>query len=788
MKTRSAKRHDCILRLCALLILAPAISVSETDSLLIVGFKRPSPIEPELERIFFPKNDGYIFPRELADRLQNSQSVQLYVDLGDTVAVDPDLLKGYGTNKSTGLEKLVSRMKGYRYFLVGRIGMDAQIARVSGEVYAVNPNEHSARLYHSFSSEAPLDERGVVARGSFVEDVAVSVEGKLDKLTRVLIRPFKHDPKDSVCLRLAPQVGELLRTRLALSQGIRVLNASALTGVSYRKLGDRPNDTIRTTIPMSGRKEAAHYVIGGSLFEYGNVVSVEAYHVNAETGQTILAASVLLDSLTGKSFYKNINSLGDDMRRAIDLQTVLRSSTGAGTLAVVALPPYPSTKANRQLALEIAGCIDRKLRLLQGSGINLPSVAMPDLLEQYVVEPQEEVVMGRAFNTEFLCLVHLERPADQIYLSLTMANVRSPLGIRTSIGPKVIPIDTLDRSLNEAVLELLQKLTSPFSVRIDTAMIERMTAIHTYHRPKRIAVNAAPSYLNTTANNDYAARITRNVVTKLKALEGSSFDVDVFFTDGPGGGTDADYLWRVEWFNAENLRSLHMRLSNIDNPYGSIHAVDEAVDHLDHVAAVTDSLTTRILDLAFPQWRYLEPSRIDNMHRIQLSAPYRSIQLGLNLVGITEDSRAVFGNRLRAGLEFKAILTDLFGGPFYLGLAGEFDFGKTRPVSKIRGRYGSIVVRYLHTMGRESRLYGDVCPALLNVEREAENVHGQVNFGVILAVGMQMPVISQLFLDLNGRFIIPFGETELGSAPPELFEAGMITSLSFGIGVGWRFE
>jgi hypothetical protein len=790
MKNHRSRRYGKMLRLCILLALWPAITVCETDSMLIVGFKRPSQVEPELERVFFPKNDVYQFPRELADRLRNSQSVRLLVDLGDTVTLDQDLLKGYGANKDACLKRLVTQMKGYRYYLVGRVGMDLQLARVSGELYEVDPNDHKAKLLHTFLSEHSLDERTGVARGSFVEDVSVSVEAKLDQLTRVLIHPFTCDAQDSLCLRLAPQVGELLRTRLAFSQNIRVLNASALSGFASQTLKGKPGETVETTIPLSGRKEAAHYVIRGSLFALGNVVSVEAHNVDVETGATILAGSVLLDSLSGKYFYDTINNLGDDLRRAIELQSALRKSIETRTLAVVALPPYPATAANKRLALEISGCVNRKLRLLQGSGVTLPSLALPHLLERYVEDPPEDVVMGRMFNTEYLCKVRLERPADQLSLSLSITNARSSSETNIVVGPKLIPVDSLDVGLNVAVQELVQKSKPDLFEGVNDTMIEAMGTIHIPHRPKHIAVWVAPSYLDNETNNDFAEQIGRNVVNKLKALEGEGFDVDVNFADKPSGKMDADYLWEITWFSAGNLRSLHMRLSRVDNPYGKVYPVEMPVDHLDHLAQVTDTLTEQLLARAFPEWQNVGRLRIEHMKAIQLIAPYKSIQGGLNLVGIIQDSRAVYGNHLRAGLEFKAMLisTDLFGIPAILGVAGEYDFGKTRVASKTRGRYASIVFRYYHSMWRESRVYGDVCPALINVEREAESVYGQVNFGIIIGGGLQMPLLKNVFIDLNGRLIIPFGETELGSAPPELFKAGKITSLSFGISVGWRYN
>jgi hypothetical protein len=51
-----------------------------------------------------------------------------------------------------------------------------------------------------------------------------------------------------------------------------------------------------------------------------------------------------------------------------------------------------------------------------------------------------------------------------------------------------------------------------------------------------------------------------------------------------------------------------------------------------------------------------------------------------------------------------------------------------------------------------------------------------------------MPRLGDAHLDLNCRLILPFGVTELGSTPAEYFSASKITSVSFGMALGWRFE
>lgn len=788
MKTGLARLAMRAIGLCMLFVLWPADGVCQIDSLLILEFNPPPKSEAQLRITFSLPNDPYAFRNDLADRLRNSKVRQLHVVCSDEINLDPGILKGYRRGIPAGLERVGNQSRGFRYVLIGRIEIDAQIAKVSGELFEISPAVCRAKLIGSFTSEAQPDKRYEVARGYFVEDVAEQIEAKLDKLIRVLIKPFTYIGKDTASLWLATQVGELLRTRLAISQNIRVLEGRALGGLSLRKLGDEPEDLNKFTLPMSGRREAAKYVIGGSLFECGGVISAEAYHVDVETGQTILTASIPPDSVTGKSFYRQVNSLGDDMRRAIDLHSTFRDSARARTIAVVALPPYPVTAANRKLTLEIAGCIDRKLRLLEGSRFTLPPVTPSGLLDRYVIEPEEEAVMGRAFNTEYLCMVRLERPADRILLTLTVGNARISAGVRVTVGPGVIGDDTLDKGLNGIVEELLQRPELRFTGTGSADIGEKISTIHMPHRPKRIAVVALPPYPETPVNSECAARIVRNVATKLKALQGRNFDMDVSCFENPARNVDAEYVWNIEWVNADNLRSLHMKLWNAENPYDSVHALQETVNHMDHLPAIVDTMTRALLDMGFGGWRPADASQLETMQGIQLALPYKSVQVGLNLVGIIQDSRAVYGNHLRAALEVKAILADFFERRLFLGVAGEWDFGKTRTDNSTIGRYASMVFRYYFSVGRESRMYADVCPALLNVERRAGNVYGQVNFGVIFGGGVQLPLTGGLCVDLNGRVIIPFGETELATAPVEYFKAGKITSLSFGIAVLWRYE
>jgi hypothetical protein len=783
-----AMKPGVVAALVALVVLANSMSAAQSDGLLIFGFAPVTSASPELQGVFAPRNDSLAFRNDLADRLRNSKVRQIEVVCEDQIGAEAMGKFTYARGVTSSLPVRAREARPIRYMLTGRIETDAGLALVSGELYDFGGGSGKPAMLLSFIVDAPLDAPTEVERQWFVEQVALRVEAKFDQLTRVLIRPFTYDENDTLGRKLSTQVAELLRTRLAISPGIRILEGNALNGIQYRKPGVTAKDYNPYMLPTGGKKEAAHFVIGGSIFNHDGLTSIECYHVDVETGQTLIAKSMPPDTMRGVKFYTDVNDLGDEMRRAIEVSRSIRNKDRTRTLAVVCRPSYPATAGNRRLVLAIAEGVDRRLRSLEGGAISLPDVMDSSYLVQCTEEPQEEVAQAVRLNMQYLCHVQLQRPARDPVITLTLSEPRNAAFRHKTVGPRAVPVAQWELVLDSMALAFVDSLLEQRERPAESDMMTRFKSIRMPRLPGKICVAALPSYPPTSTNEQTTTRIVRTVETKLKVLEGKCFDYEVCTSKEQHPGEAPDYKWEVEWVDTENFRCLRMRLCNIENPYDTTASVQRIIGHPDQLPVIVDAMTEELLDHAFKGWADSCADRKSTMQGIELAASYRSIQVGLNLVGLIDNSRPLFGNTLRAALEVKAILTDLMKTPFFFGLAGEWDFGKTRDETSVAARYVSLVFRYHRYTGRDSRYYVDVCPAMFNVERRTTKAYGSATFGVILAGGMQMPFSGPFVLDLNARCMLPLKETGLGPAPPEYFCAGWATSLSVGFALMWRFE
>ena len=158
--------------------------------------------------------------------------------------------------------------------------------------------------------------------------------------------------------------------------------------------------------------------------------------------------------------------------------------------------------------------------------------------------------------------------------------------------------------------------------------------------------------------------------------------------------------------------------------------------------------------------------------------------------GFLRQSKDVFmGNNFRTTAEMSVILYDM---PRQYELTGEYDFGKRYAFKSVVARYFSLLYRQNFPGNlsiRDVRPYVAVGPMVINVVAydPAFAPQKKTSGGASFSAGVEALIWQKMYIDLNARYILPFGKFVGLSIGGAAFQTGSINSVSLGLGVGMRF-
>ncbi len=693
------------------------------------------------------------------------------------------------------------------YYLIGYLSDDtSNIAFADAYLYrSQEESDSSPRL----TLQASLH-----AEGSWVEayndkmsleqylakQLLSELEAQLDERIRVLIVPFEYHGKNQDIAHLGGMVSSFLRSRLNVSQRIRVIMQDSTYVAGQKGVTQKESQYRPWTLPEQGKREAAKYVVGGSFFEYNQSVGVEASYYDVETGHSVLSKAVFTEAVGGSQFYNQINKLGDDLRRAIELDYDNKRNNKGITFSVVAVPPYPPTEENKAVALEIVNTVTRKLR---GLASVLPAQKLSVLtdherLKGYVSREEEKAVMSAEMNVRYLLLVSLERPERSFNMNFELFDTKNPnmKGFRGGRGS--VQVEGLGDKTKELVSEMIE-MASPFKGIVpDTMNLDTIMDKIEFMAPERsVAVIAAPPYTLTGENKSTSLDIAQIVSTKLSRIQSATqrfslipidrrneayIERGMFNVDSIGTEMNVRYIWIVKFSQTDFVREVIMELSSVTNPYEKIIRRNFLIEHIDDL----NSLVGASIKVMLKEWlpgldTVLTLDGTDTLFKRLDQLKYRresaSVRMRGSMIGFLDATKDIFlGNNYQIPVQYEFTFV--------------YDAGKRLDDKLVYGRYFTISARYNFSFSpliRDMRVYAGGGVSWMNLVRVWYSSGGRVAFGINISGGFEIPISKELYFDINSQQFVTFSNIGLGHFKASEYDDGHLSMLSFGLGIGYRF-
>ncbi|MBI5473587.1 MAG: hypothetical protein HY961_14705 [Ignavibacteriae bacterium] len=633
-------------------------------------------------------------------------------------------------------------------------------------------------------------------------DIVSQIEAKYDSSLRVLIAPFLSYGDDPAFEKLGGMIASMLRNRLSVSPRIRVIMSdSAYVSAAGRGAANRFRGW---TLPELGLREGAKYVIGGSYFAQKGTMSIEASHVDVESGHSILSKSLFVDSLGGRRLYDALIALGDDMRNAIELNDAVKKKVPPTRISVAALPPFPPTAENKSLSLEIVTVTTRRLKdiLAHHPRMNIAVSTNARLVEEYVEHETEPVVMARGLNTQFLWMIKLERPQRLFQMSVHVVDAETgslQQVFADSFRQDFVGMNMLVDRLIDCIEEDSSKLGAGATFPSDSSS----RRIRIPDRPATVAVIAAPPFPRSQENTNVSLGLARSLAKRLslnkKLLVIPLEDrLDYYATcerccssDSLQRDLDVQFAWVLWLDDFGSTRRLHSALYHLSNPFDSTIADEADITHIDNLNDTFRSLTSRMLR----QWSSgvaASDSLQEQQAQVIEFQPYNhAVRVRASAMGFTFGSGKLYlGNDHQVGVEASMIFLD---SPRQYEISALYNFGKRDTAGGVTydviGRYFTALVRWnfpIHFGLKDWTYYVGAGIAALNVEARWTSVKGSLVLGAHIAAGIEIPFTYSLFLDFGGLFMYPVTQVSgIDGNYRTSFERPKYWSISGG--VGYRF-
>ena len=786
-----------------LLLCLPQTGMSQAKSLLVCPFYNG------VSREFKGQYQGFTseldqFQPHLFLELRNSKALSVRVQTGSQSLV---LRKGFSRLQivqecADSVAVLVKRRgkKLPEYLLVGWLTddtsvvayADAWLFRVKQDTsrHGTIPDSSYAldSELHSEGSQRDAYVQGKTLSEYLIQDMVLQLEAAVDDRIRVLVAPFVFHGSGPEFNQLGGMIAALIRNRLSISQRIRVIEGDTTQLVRSPAEGNTGSGIRRWTIPELGKRESAKYIVNGSYYHQGSAVGIEASHIDRETGHAVLSKSILIDPFTGASFYEQANLLGDEVRRAIELDYDVKMRQRRLTMAVVALPPYPNTRENRNISVGLAECVARMVRGTKArAGWQLIVGSDSAKLEHFAQVETEKAVMGREFNSQYLLLIRCERPVNNFNVSIELADVRNPNRQSQPENAFDVPMGDLNDTIHALTLRLLHQPTA-LPLAVDSLTSTSVSGIIYFPPPVSVAVVPLPPYPNTLENRGITTDIADLVLTKLLALQTHGSALVVVRTedhyqdfleqsnlnlDSVAASIPARYLWTIDYKELGFERHVSVSLINATNPFEPPLLRRFTIDHIDNLNDYLRPAVRPIFNQLAPE---ANTAAIDETpHRIESS----SLRVRAKVMGFLPkytDILPIYHTSFE--------LTGIYHmRPWQFELSAAYDLGKHRqnPDRLMYARYVTIAGRYNIPLGfpRDLRFYLGAGFALINVAK-VQNDEGiqKIAGGNIISVGLELPLSRYFAMDLNGGYLFQWGSLDLGGT-----EKGFLTSFSIGIGV-----
>ena len=760
---------------CIFLVLCACLSASMNAGgkrMLVVEFQQQwdmtAPFRLKSFKADFPLFTGDIV-RRLQKRMQESKTLNLSVQ----TTTDTRLLKSLKQNNVYLLAEAL-RDTSYDYYLTGSVGNSGPIAIVNAGLYEKQDSTGSFVLAKRLYIEGTYDTASMLRRnlGEYLAaDLVSQLEAYLDtSLIRVLVARFQGYGSSPEFKELGGMISSIIANRLIVSKRIRVITAD--TGVGM-KAGGESSRFSGHTLPELGLREGAKYVISGSFFEHKNTMSIEAKHIDGETGHALLSKSLFIDSLTGRRLYDAMEGLGDEMRKAIELSDAIRHVRTPKTIAVVAVPPYPPTPENMMLSLEIVKTLTRRLKALAANQGTRPIFAVSSdqkMLENFVHVEMEPVIMARELNTQFLWIIRCERPQRNLRIASSWIDAESDSLHPARWFESPTDADTLNKILDTVFANMQSSLKAKLD-GFDKRMPE-VLQIRVPVRARSVAVVAAPPYPQTQDNRRISIALAQVLSKRLsaglgvggaKVLEVRSTEgvLDHFVEHEESVSPESlrvclntQYACVVRLDDLDNERSILLEVHNLSNPNDTIISVSGHCKHVDDLDATFQNMTNTLIGT----WLGTPSTDAALLSRISFESFGKALRVRMLGLGFTEGSGGVYlGNNNQVGVQGSLIFYD---SPRQFEISFLYNFGKRDTLSGIPfdiiGRYISGVVRWNFPVRQflisDLRCYAGFGLTLINVEARSLHTRGSLVLGFPLVAGLEIPLSYSVFLDFGGGF------------------------------------
>lgn len=739
--------------------------------------------------------------------------------LGRFLQVD-SLLTVHDRSFCEGFWNLCNSNVEIHYYLVGRISDDmSNIMSVDVEIYeaykTASDMDRDPLLvrFHVEASQAEAFAHKTSLVRYLVDQVVLQVEANLDERIRVLILPLTFFGHDESVEHLGGMIASLIGNHLSVSQRIRVIMFDSMANAGWRR---RPADFRKWTLPQLGRLEAAKYLVDGSFFKLGAAFGIEASHIDVETGHSVLSKSVMIKSLSGPAFYEEVGRLGDEMRRAIELDFDTKHDKMTTTVAVVAVPPYPATDENRLISREIASTVARMLKALPAEGESRLVVVTDAGKEgKFLEEETENSVMGQDLNTQYLWVVRCERPARDLNVRFEFSDVKNSQRSYAPVQRDTVRLSNLDSTIHAMVRAMLSngRLRKAASAQSDSLAL---SGVRLRPPENTFAVIPVPPYPNTVQNRAICEDIANIVMTKLRVVQQMTkgkiavtrteemfddiFEMKHFEADSIARELGVRFLWLIDYEELGHERYITLRLVSATNPFERALFRNFHLDHIDDLNQAVGDTVREILIEWWPDRNSsgrtpLEPGKCSDVSKEMRKSSYltRSSSLRVRgiLMGLRDDSKEVFlGNPYRYAIEVAGIYHfEICQTPFQAELSATYDFGKKSSGKLVYGRYVTGLLRWnlcwdFFGFFRDMRLYLGLGATLVNIVRVKDSALGPVVPGYTATAGFEIPFSRYLFLDLNFQHL-----HALKSIPATAdFPEGFPTSNGLGCGIGFRLK
>jgi TolB-like protein len=293
------------------------------------------PIEPRISDLFLRRYGMTVFTSgdammHVVSALRTSQAMDRPVVDTMSMPVDSSVINGFGESLLRGLDAIVGmeHVRGYvphQYYLAGKITddssnilvLDAALYRRRADTTRIDPLMVEER-YHIEGSRVEAFAAKKTLMDFLLDSLVVRLEVRLDDRIRVLVTPLTFYGRDEEMKNLGGMISALLRNRLNLSRSIRIIQDTASVPPVQSGNGNEQWILART-LPERGRREAARYVLTGSFFKYDTCIGLEVSQIDVESGHVVLSHSELVPRASGPKLYETIRTIGDDVRRGIEL-------------------------------------------------------------------------------------------------------------------------------------------------------------------------------------------------------------------------------------------------------------------------------------------------------------------------------------------------------------------------------------------------------------------------------------------------------------------------------------